>query len=522
MRLVSGTDMKKMDNWAVNEYMIPSLLLMENAGRAVAVKALEILDGVSRKQVLILAGKGNNGGDALVAARHLSELGAEVKLFLFFPPEQFGEDALINWGLLDKLGINYNCLNDENSLYLLKLRLNQCDLIIDGIFGTGFRGKPDDATTRAIQTINESGVPILAIDVPSGLNADTGEVEGECIQARYTVTFAYAKRGLVMFPGKKYAGSLEVAHISLPQKALEIVETEEYYIDETFAQKLLPPRQKEGFKNTFGHVLVVAGSAGMTGAAFLASRAVLRSGAGLVTACLPSSLANEFDVVNPEVITCGVEETKEGTISSAAGTEIKRRLQGKQAVIFGPGLGATAEIRGLLEKMLEGLHVPLIIDADGLNVLALDGGILNRVQCPLILTPHPGEMARLLGLSTAEVQKDRVVAAQEAAVYFNAVVVLKGAATVTATPQGQVFINSSGCSALATAGSGDVLSGVIGGLAAQGIEPVAAAVLGVYIHGLAGEIAAKELGERSVMAGDVLERLPYAFRHLETTTTEVR
>jgi len=515
MRLVTGTEMKKLDAWAVGEFGIPSLLLMENAGAAVARKAREILRNAADRQIVVLAGKGNNGGDALAAARHLHEMGAEVRLFLLFDPGEFSGPALDNWSLIEKLGIKWHLLNDENSNYLLKLRLNQCELVLDGIFGTGFKGAPSENITRVINAVNESTCPVLAIDIPSGLEADTGQVRGSCIRATHTVTLAWAKRGLVLFPGRTYTGEMEVAGISLPREALKLLDGEEHYVDNGYVRGLLPPREQEGHKNTFGHVLVIAGSPGMTGAAWLAGKAALRSGAGMVTVCLPSSLAGNFDAALPEAITRGVEETGEKTLDAAAWPAIERLMKNKKALVFGPGLTARPEIREILEKVVSHARVPLVIDADGLNVLAHNTQVLQKAHVPVVLTPHPGEMSRLTGIATAQVQADRVGTAREAARRLNAVVVLKGAATVTATPAGNVFINSTGNPVLATAGTGDVLAGAIGGLLAQGLDAETACLCGVYIHGLAGDLTAQKTGQRGALAGDILEMLPRALKQME-------
>lgn len=518
MRIVTGSQMKLLDKWAVEERGIPAVLLMENAGNAIVQTAKEILASISGRHIVILVGKGNNGGDALVAARHLHQLGAEVKLFLLFPPDEFQGAVKTNWYLIESLDLKWYQLKDDHSFYLLKLSLNNCDLIIDGIFGTGFRGNPEGHVSRAIQVVNESSCPILAIDVPSGLDADTGYTGDPCIKATYTVTFAWAKRGLLLYPGKNCVGKLKVADISLPQDSLALLDKEEHYIDRELAQKLLPLRDREGHKNSFGHVLVIAGSRGMTGAALLTGKAVLRAGAGLVTTCLPVSLADLFDIAFPEGLTKGVAETRERTLAAAAWWEISPLLAGKKAVVFGPGLSTHPEIGDLLEKLLAESLVPLVIDADGLNVLAQDAGILKKAKVPVILTPHPGEMGRLLGISPQEVQADRVEAARLAADLFQAIIVLKGAATITAVPEGHIFINSSGGPSLATAGSGDVLAGVIASFLAQGLEPSCAAMLGVYVHGLTGDILAANKGIRGVLAGDIVDTLPIALKTLEAGT----
>ncbi|MGI6145010.1 MAG: NAD(P)H-hydrate dehydratase [Clostridia bacterium] len=516
MRIITGSKMKRLDLWAEKERKIPSLLLMENAGRSVALKIQELFPEKEQRQgnYLFLIGKGNNGGDALVAARHLYQQGFGVKLFFLFPLDNLQGIVLKNWQLLEELGVKGHYLADEHSFYLFKLSLNNCSLVIDGIFGTGFRDKLPANIERTIDIVNNSSCPVLAIDVPSGVDADFGYVSNKCICADYTVTFAWSKRGLVLYPAKKFVGQLYIADISFPKDALALLDNAEYYVDADFAGKLLPERDEEGHKNTFGHAVVIAGSAGMMGAAYLAGKGVLRSGAGMVTACVPESTANTFDLALPEALTLGVEETKKGSLSAAGWSAIQRILPGKKVIIFGPGLGTDEQIQKLLQTVLQ-VEIPVVLDADGLNVLAQDVSVLKMAKAPLILTPHPGEMARLLETTVESVQKNRVQMAIQAAVNFNAVVVLKGAATVIATPDKQVFINSTGNSALATAGSGDVLAGAIGGFIAQGLAAVDAAILGVYIHGLAGEILAKEKGLRGVLAGDVVEALPLALKTLE-------
>lgn len=522
MRVVTGTDIKKIDAWAENEAGLPSLLLMENAGSAAALKIRELLGDIAGCQLVFLVGKGNNGGDALVAARRMHNLGAEVKLFLLFPPENFRGAVGKNWSIIEKTGIKWHHLEDDNSFYLLKLSLNNCKMVIDGLFGTGFKGNPEDKCARAIDIVNESGRPILAIDIPSGLDADRGRSGQPCVRADYTVTFAWPKLGLLMYPGRRLTGELTVADISLPVEAIKQCERDITYVDKEYAHSLLPSRDWEGHKNTFGHLLILAGSAGMTGAAMLAAKAALRTGTGLVTAGLPCSVSDYFDACLPEVLTRGLAETRCRTLAREAWPEIEAVLPDKKALVFGPGLSGEPEIQELLVELLDTVQVPLVIDADGLNALASDITVLQGTTAPIILTPHPGEMARLLGCPVREVQENRMEVAAEAADRLGVIVVLKGAGTVIAAPDGRTFLNSTGNPALATAGTGDVLAGAIGGLLAQGLEPLHAAVLGVYIHGLAGDLVACVKGLRGVIAGDVLETLPDALKHLsgETWNTE--
>lgn len=514
MRVVTGKQMNSLDSWAQKEMGIPTLLLMENAGQAVAKKAKAILGEPQNKTLIFLVGKGNNGGDALVAARQLAQQGFEIKLFLLFPPELYRGASLENWKYLEKMELKWHLLEDDNSFYLLKLSLSQCDLVVDGIFGTGFAGHPSEKIARAIEIVNDSEIPILAIDIPSGLNADNGQIGEPCIRATYTVTMAWLKRGLVVYPGKNMVGELEVADISLPQEGLAILENREYYLTAELAKQLLPTIDPEGYKNSFGHALVIAGSAGMAGAAYLASKAVLRSGAGMVTTCLPESLQNYFDLAFPEGLTVGLAETEEQTLSLDCWPQLEEQMNGKDVIIFGPGLGRREEIRYLLTELLSKSSIPIVIDADGLYALAQEPELLKNTQAPVILTPHPGEMARLLNIDTKAVQSERFECASIAAAQYEAIVVLKGAATITADPEGDIYLNSTGNPALATAGTGDVLAGTIGGFIAQGLNPLAATVLGVYLHGLAGDILAEDKGSRGVLAGEVAEMLPYARKRL--------
>lgn len=513
LRIITGSDMRKIDLWAQKEKRIPPLLLMENAGRAVALAVENVIGAEPKQSLLFLIGKGNNGGDALVAARHLYQQGMEINLFFLFPPEEWPGLVRKNWELLKDQGIKGHYLADEHSFYLLKLCLSNSTLVIDGILGTGLRASLPENIVKTIKLVNHASIPVLAIDVPTGVDADQGYVAKPCVQANYTVTFAWAKRGQLLYPAKKNIGKLFIADISIPESGLELVDIKQYYFERQMAQKCLPLRDETGHKNTFGHVLVLAGSQGMMGAAYLASKAVLRSGAGLVTVGVPQSQAPFFNLALPEAITLALPETEKGTLAAEAWPIIKANLAGKKALVFGPGLKTEKGIKELLTKILQ-FKMPLVLDADGLNVLAQEPELLAQKKAPLILTPHPGEMARLLKITTEQVLKNPVDVALQAANTFQAITVLKGVVTIITTLEQEVYINSTGSSALATAGTGDVLAGLIAGLLAQGLSTKKAALLGVYLHGLAGEIVAAEKGERGVIAGDVVEAVPLALKDL--------
>jgi NAD(P)H-hydrate epimerase len=505
MRIVTGTDMRLMDQWAIEERGVSADVLMENAGKNVALEAWEYLRKKS-DQAVILAGKGNNGGDALVAARHLHQWGVNIRLFLTCSPEEFSGSAAGNWGLVEALGIPWNILKDHNSFYPFKLSLHNAQLVIDGMFGTGFHGEMNEICSKAAQAVTESHAPVLAIDVPSGLNADTGQVSAWTVRAEKTVTLAFGKLGLYVYPGKEYAGEVVISDISIPREAIEFAAKTIHLADHQMAKSLLPPVPVDGHKYTFGHVLVTAGSRGMTGAAFLASRAVLRSGAGMVTTLLPESLADAFDLAFPEGLTKGLPETGLGVLAKEAADALESEADGKSALVFGPGMRPGDDLEFLLSRAA-GLRIPLILDGGGLWALAQNPSLLAKREVPVVLTPHAGELGRLMSVEPAEIQKDRLKAAQEAAQKFRSVVVLKGAATVVAAPAGTLYVNHTGNPALATAGSGDVLAGMIGAWVAQGLPAEEAAVLSVYLHGLAGDLFGKGMGFRGILAGDLAENL---------------
>jgi NAD(P)H-hydrate epimerase len=494
-----------MDRWAIEERGMSAGVLMENAGKNVALEAWEYLKNKS-DQAVILAGKGNNGGDALVAARHLYQWGLNIRLFLTCPPEDFSEPAAGNWSLVEALGIPWNILKDHNSFYPFKLSLHNAQLVIDGLFGTGFHGEMNEICAKAVQAVAESHAPVLAIDVPSGLNADTGQVSAWTIRAEKTVCLAFGKLGLYVYPGKEYAGEVVISDISIPREAIDIAAQTVHLTDHKLAKALLPPVPVDGHKYTFGHVLVAAGSRGMAGAALLASRAVLRSGAGMVTTLLPESLAGHFDMAFPEGLTKGLPETEAGALSKDAADALEAEAGGKSALVFGSGMQPGDDLEYLLTRAA-GLRIPLILDGGGLWALSRNPSILAKREAPVVLTPHTGELGRLLNVDPAEIQADRLKAAGEAALKFQSVVALKGAATVTATPLGTFYINQTGNPALATAGTGDVLAGMIGAWVAQGLQAEEAAVLGVYLHGLAGDLFGKGMGFRGILAGDLTENL---------------
>ncbi|SHE44102.1 NAD(P)H-hydrate epimerase [Desulfofundulus australicus DSM 11792] len=517
MRVVTGGQMRDLDRAAMEEYGIPGLVLMENAGLAVVQVVRQLLGDVAGKRVAVFAGKGNNGGDGLVVARHLFNAGAEVKVLLLARPEEITGDAAVNLAIWQKMGQPVYPVVRGEDLNAVRLFLVGAHAVVDAIFGTGFKGAAREPAAGVIDAINASGKPVVAVDIPSGVEADTGQVHGPCVRATHTVTFALPKLGLVQEPGRSHVGELHVADISIPSFLLENGAPGRYLVTEKMVRDWLPPRPAWAHKGSCGRVLVVAGSRGMTGAACLAALGAARAGAGLVTLAVPAELQDVVAVKLTEIMTVGLPGTGEGTLARSARNEILDLVEKADVLAIGPGLSRHLETVALIRELLPAVRVPCVIDADGLNALAGDVQILSRISAPAIITPHEGEMARLLGCPPGEISSRRLKVAEEAAGNWGVVTLLKGAATLIACPGGTTYINPTGNPGLATGGSGDVLTGVIAGLLAQGMDAPRAAAAGAYLHGLAGDMAAREKGMRGFLAGDILELLPEAMARVECT-----
>lgn len=511
MQLVTAAEMRELDKRAIEEYGIPGLILMENAGRQVAEAAREMLGGAGGKKVIVFAGKGNNGGDGLVAARHLLNAGAAVKVFLLAGAEEMTGDALTNLKIWRKMGQPAETAVREDLPELLE----DCDLIVDAIFGTGFRGTPREPAAGVINAINGSRKPVLAVDVPSGLEADTGLARGPCVRAARTVTFALPKLGLVQEPGASYAGRLHVADISIPSFLLKGENFKRFLLSREMVGGWLPPRSRTAHKGECGRVLVVAGSRGMTGAACLAAEGAARAGAGLVTLAVPEGVQDLVAARLTEIITVGLPATTRQTLSREACADMLALAERADVLALGPGITTHPETVACVRSLLPALNIPCVLDADGLNCFAGRTDIFGLLSSPLVVTPHPGELARLTGQPTGAIQQDRVGAAERAAGEWGAVVLLKGAATVIASPEGRVYINPTGNPGMATGGSGDVLTGVVAGLLAQGLDALRSAAAGAFLHGLAGDLAARRKGLRGLLAGDILSFLPEALEEVE-------
>jgi ADP-dependent NAD(P)H-hydrate dehydratase / NAD(P)H-hydrate epimerase len=504
MRILTAAQMREADRYTIEEIGIPSLVLMENAGRQVvaAIEAAyeERLDG----RVAVLCGRGNNGGDGFVVARTLLQRGVDCAVFVIGSLGAVRGDARVNLDILGRLGVTVVEINDEQTWELHFSEIAQCTLIVDAIFGTGLKSALAGMLETVVADVNASGIPIVSIDLPSGLSADTPHLIGDCMDASMTVTLAAPKLPLVLPPAEAHAGDVVIADIGIPTDVIEELEgrTIELLTRED-VRSLLEPRAADSHKGDFGRVLVVAGSRGKTGAAHLAGMGALRAGAGLVTVGTPASCLPIVASLSAELMTEALEESADGQVDARAVERIAANTQ--DVIACGPGLGRGAGAGEFVRALLDRVEVPLVLDADALTVLADDPGrLVGRDDRDIVITPHPGEMARLVGATTDEVQTNRIEVASDFAATHHIYVVLKGHRTIIATPEGHVFINPTGNAGMATAGTGDVLTGMIAAFLAQVLDAEAACRLGVFLHGMAGDLAQERESEVAMTATDLL------------------
>lgn len=555
MYVVTADQMRELDEHVIGSWGVPSVSLMENAGKALAEEVLhlcqnrhskeQIHDGnapfsnkakeafnwwkgtrgqicsdgslrgekVSAEHWYILVGKGNNGGDGLVAARHLWEAGIGITLVFAGSPKELREDALLEYHTAEAIGIPSIVYTRQG-----KMVFSGGTGIIDALLGTGSKGAPRDTYASLIQAANDSGLPIVSADIPSGLNADTGTLYEPHIRAELTVCFALLKRGLTQFPGAEAAGQIKVRSIGIPPQLAEGRYRETVYLltEDVLSEKLkvdlAQRRMEDGHKGTYGHVLLVAGTLPMSGAGLLSSRAALRSGCGLATWALPSGLLPHVIGAVPELMLAPAADGPQGTWNRDSAQNVIKLAQSRDVIAIGPGLGRFEEDTAWLRQIFEETDIPMVIDADGLNMLSEAGADffkhLESRKAPVILTPHPGEMARLIGMSTKDIQQNRIEHALSYSVKTGVTLVLKGSRTVIATPEGKAYINMTGHAGMGTGGTGDALTGVIASLLAQGYSAEQAAAFGVYLHGKAGEAAAMMRSHPAgVTAGDLTDCL---------------
>jgi NAD(P)H-hydrate epimerase len=519
MIVVTAKQMQALDRQTIDDFGIPGRVLMENAGRGATHAFLQNVYQKGRGRVGILAGRGNNGGDGFVMARYLSQKNIPVTVYLLSTADKVEGDAAANLKLLCASRVELVEVPDEPSFVEKQSQLKHTTHWIDAILGTGLNSDVKGYFRRVITFINDLKRPVFAVDIPSGLNSDTGQPCGVCIQALATATFGFAKIGHVVNPGATFCGHVDVIDIGIPPGLASDAGIQQHLIAGSLIKSLLAHRDPDTHKGRTGHALIVAGATGKTGAAMMTAASALRTGAGLVTLGIPHSLNPIIESRLTETMTIPLPDQGTGLLLEEAFPDIVQAVQGKQAMALGPGLGMASHTRNLVYRMIKEIDLPLVIDADGLNNLAGRIGCLEGRKSATVLTPHPGEMGRLTGVSSFQVQSDRVTAARNLARQTKTFVVLKGARTIIAQPDGAVWINPTGNPGMASGGMGDVLTGMITGLIAQGHTALNACLIGVYLHGLAADMLSSK-APWGYLATEVMDTIPLAIQKAMTEPAE--
>ena len=506
----TAAEMRALDSRAIETLGVPGPRLMENAGRGAAALIAREWAPIRGKRILVLCGKGNNGGDGFVVARYLKAKGARPRVLLVGLRAEVKGDAA---QALGRWRGKVKEIRDEGDMATVARALGEADLVVDALLGTGLTGPARGLVAQVIERLNNSsgraGVPVVALDLPSGLGSDGGALLGPTVRATVTATFAGLKRSLLVYPAAELAGRVTVVPIGLPQAEVNRgVST--FLLEETDIRPLFPPRPAEAHKGSYGHLLVIAGSVGKTGAAALAGRSALRSGVGLCTIATPASQQPIVAGFSMETMTEPIVETASQSLAVKAREHLFELAMQRDAVALGPGISLDPETQALSRALVAEVPRPMIVDADALSALAGHLDLLEEAPAPRILTPHPGEMARMLGVSIAQVQADRIETVRRFCVQYRVHLALKGARSVLGSPDGRIFINPTGNPGMATGGSGDVLTGMIGAFLARRFDPLPALQAGCFLHGLAGDIAAADRGEEGLVAGDIIEAIPDA------------
>jgi hydroxyethylthiazole kinase-like uncharacterized protein yjeF len=518
MKIVTTAQMRAIDERSIRKFGIAGKILMERAGAGVVKVVRDVLrmGGVGDPLVRVVAGKGNNGGDGFVVARRLKQHGMRVDVRLACSVEAIKGDALIHFEKMTAAGVKFLELSSEQDWEEESPAWEQVDLIVDALLGTGISGPAHGVAARAIRSINLAAGkrPVVAVDIPSGLNSDTGEAEGDAVIADITATMGLPKCGLVQACALNHVGSLEVVDIGIPREVIKEAEGQGEVPTARDVSSFFSRRDRSAHKGTFGHALLIGGAAGYAGAVAMAAKAAVRSGVGLVTCLVPGNIASTVTSMVPEAMVHGGVETDTGCLASTCLKSWARDLKDFSAVLVGPGMTTHSDVALLVRQIMSESKGPLIMDADALNVCAGQTEVIFGSSCPVLITPHPGEMARLLECTTEDIQRDRAGTASGAAERLGVTVVLKGAGTVIAGEGRSININMTGNPGMAKGGTGDVLAGLTTGLAAQGLGLFNAALAGVYIHGRAGDRAALTSSQAGMTASDLIEELPWVFREL--------
>ncbi len=508
MYLVSASQMQRMDRKTIEDFGIPGFVLMENAGRGAVRFFLSTFENLGKMKIGVVCGKGNNGGDGFVMARYLACRNMQVAVYLLCAKDAVSGDARVHMDLMSRLDVPVYEVKDQKDLLNHKTAMGLRDVWIDAIFGTGLNTEVTGFYRTVIELINDFAKPVFAVDIPSGLHPDTGRPLGVCIRAEATATFGHAKTGLVQFPGADVAGHLRVVDIGIPPSMVRDVLVSCRLLTPDRICAVFRPRRPDSHKGSAGHLLVVAGSRGKTGAAALCAESALRSGAGLVTLAVPQSLMDVVGTMTREVMTLPLADIKDGSLAKDASIDILKALQTRPCLVIGPGLGLEPQTIQAVQAVIRGAATPVVLDADALNSLEGQASLLREAKKDVVITPHPKEMSRLSGKTVEEIQADRLAAAESFALKYRVHVVLKGARTVIAHPDGQLFINPTGNPALASGGTGDVLAGAIAGLITQGYPVKDAIHMAVYLHGAAADERVLSQGPVGVLASDIMDMLP--------------
>lgn len=517
MRILSKDEMRALDDAATNEYNIPSLLLMENAGRSLYEFITWIFKERETRKISIISGKGNNGGDGIVLARYLLNHGIDHELFLLAEINEYKKDAKTNLDIYTKSGGVPTVIEKDYAAFRVKIQ--DSDIVVDAIFGTGLSNEIDGFNADVINLVNSSKIPVMSVDIPSGIDGTSGLSLGTSINATWTVTFGSLKRGFFQNDGIDKAGEIIVADIGLPRSladhkpSLNLLRNNDVRV-ENFK------RTKNTHKGTYGHLLIVAGSTGKTGAAKMAAIAAVRAGAGLVTVAVPDSIAPAIESFTLEAMTFPLASSH-GTLSAKCIQTLVDLSNDKSTILIGPGISTSMDNFEIISKLLSVGKVPVIIDADGLNSICSDLSVLKKRSCDIIITPHSGEMGRLLGISAADVERNRIDVAVDFARKYNVYTILKGSKTILAMPDGNAFISPFGNPGMATGGSGDVLSGIIGGFICSGVQLSDALTTALIVHGKAGDLASEKYGQRSLAARDIIEGVITVIKEFEANGTKI-
>jgi ADP-dependent NAD(P)H-hydrate dehydratase / NAD(P)H-hydrate epimerase len=499
VKIATGSIMREIDKYCIETLKIPGIVLMENA----ALKVVRNLDLDSNGSFAVVCGKGNNGGDGFAVARHLRALGKNIQVFLVGKKEGMSEDCKINYNILKNMGIFVNEIQRDEHIFKLKEAAAKCQVTIDALFGTGLVKNLEGIYDAAVSTINENSKNIVSIDVPSGFNSDTGKIMGNSIRAHKTVSFELYKKGFLEYESEKYTGEIIVEHIGIQEAVTERFHNNEFIVDREMIKNKLQIRDKYAHKGDYGRVFIAAGSKGFTGAAFIAAEAAVRTGAGLVTLCCSEEIQPVLSSKLVEAMTITFNEKD----------KIKEILSKSSAVAIGPGMGNNVQTLEHVKYILENASCPIVIDADGINVLRDQLSLIKSRENKIILTPHLGEMTRITGLSIDYIKENRIEVSMDFAKQFGVIVLLKGYNTVI-TDGITTLINSTGSSAMASGGMGDCLTGIIASLIGQGYKPLEAAYIGAYIHGYAGDKLSKDMF--CVNASHVIESIPFIIKELQS------